>query len=198
MANREGADGASKKKEEALLRAVFEKAKVIVDGDDVFLCLAIPYREARKFCGEMKQKKYVAEIKEFREKRSLDANAYFWKMLDSMAEALNHNNEQDVTKEEIYLEYVRRCGPFKDFKLTEDEAKTFRVAWSRLGTGWPTEQVDYSPDGENVIIRAYYGSSQYNKKQMSRLIDMAVQDAKALGIETMTPAELERLKEEWG
>jgi hypothetical protein len=33
--------------------------------------------------------------------------------------------------------------------------------------------------------------------EMARLIDGAVQEAKALGIETDTPAELERLRKEW-
>lgn len=173
------------------MKSVFEKAKVIVDGEDAYLCIGIPYREAKKFTGEMKPKKYSVEIKEYRERRSLDANAYMWKLLDEMAAVLGRE------KEDLYLEYIRKYGLFKDFTLTEDEAKTFQVAWPRLGTGWPTEQVDFSPDGENVVIRAYYGSSQYNTKQMSRLIDKVVEGAKDLGIETMTERELSLLKEEW-
>lgn len=169
------------------MRSVFEKAKVIVDGEDAYLCIGIPYRDAKKFCSEMKPKKYVAEIKEYREKRSLNANDYFWRLLDEMASHLGS------TKEDLYLDYVKQVGPFKDFELSVDEAKTFRVAWSRLGTGWPTEQVDFTPDGERVTIRAYYGSSTYNKRQMSRMIDMAVQDARAMGIETMSKEELESL-----
>lgn len=66
-----------------------------------------------------------------------------------------------------------------------------------LGTGWITEQVDYTQDGSQVVIRAYYGSSQYNTKQMSRLIDEIVSDCKEHGIETLTPNELARMKEEW-
>lgn len=169
------------------MRSVFEKAKVIVDGEDAYLCIGIPYRDAKKFVGEMKQKKYAVEIKEYREKRSLNANDYFWRLLDEMASHLGS------TKEYLYLDYVKQVGPFKDFELSVDEAKTFRVAWSRLGTGWPTEQVDFTPDGERVTIRAYYGSSTYNKRQMSRLIDMAVQDARSMGIETMSKEELESL-----
>lgn len=172
------------------MKAVFENARVIVDGEDAFLCIGIPYRDAVKFCGEMKPRKYVAEIKEYREKRSLDANKYFWLLLDKVAASIER------TKEDLYLDYIKKIGPFKDFTMTEDEAKTFRAAWSRLGTGWPTEQVDFTPDGENVVIRAYYGSSVYNKKQMSRLIDLVVQDAKEMGVETMTPAELASLLEE--
>lgn len=174
------------------MRAVFDKAKVILDGEDAYLCIGIPYREAKKFVGEMQQKKYCAEIKLYREKRSMNANSYFWKLLDEMAQALH------TTKEALYLEFVKHGGPYKDFELSEDEARTFCEAWSRLGTGWPTQRVDFSPDGERVTVRAYYGSSTYNTRQMSRLIDAAVEEAKGLGIETMTPEELARMKEAWG
>ena len=180
------------------MKSTFEQAKVILDGEKAFLCIGIPYRDAKKFVGEMKPKKYAVEIKEYREHRSLDANAYMWRLLDEMAEVKSLIEEKTCTKEELYLGYVKEVGPFKDFTLPEDQAKTFRVAWSMLGTGWPTEQVDFSPDGEQVVIRAYYGSSQYNKKQMSRLIDMVVQDAKALDIETLTPMELARMTDRWG
>ena len=177
------------------MKAVFEKAKVVLDGEDTFLCVSIPYREAQKFMGEKKDRKYTVEIKEFREKRSLSANNYLWRLLDEMAAVKSRMDEAPCTKEDLYLDYVRECGPFKDFELSMDEAKTFQVAWSRLGTGWPTEQVDFTPDGERVTVRAYYGSSTYNTRQMSRLIDLVVQDAKALGVETMSPEELASLLE---
>lgn len=47
----------------------------------------------------------------------------------------------------------------------------------------------------NVVL--YFGSSTYDTAQMSRLIDLCVQDCKQVGIETMTPAELEALVERW-
>lgn len=148
-------------------------------------------QQARQFVLTKRDKPHVLEIKEKKEKRSLDANAYFWKLLTELANALGS------TKEELYLKYVREVGPYKDFSFPPDDAKTFRVAWSMLGTGWPTEQVDYTPDGEQVVIRAYYGSSQYSKKQMSRLIDSVVTDCQAIGIETLTPDKLALLKEDW-
>ena len=175
------------------MRIGFTEARWQQDDGGFWISLKVdnPF-EARQFLSNKKDRKYVAEVKEFRERRSLDANAYFWRLLDEVAEVLGR------VKEDLYLDYVKKCGPFKDFTLTEDEAKTFRIAWSRLGTGWPTEQVDFSPDGDRVVVRAYYGSSQYNTKQMSRLIDMVVEDAKELGIETLTPEELSRMKEAWG
>lgn len=72
-----------------------------------------------------------------------------------------------------------------------------RAAWERLGIGWPTEQIDYEQDGEHIVIRAYYGSSVYSRKQLSRVIDNLIQDAKAVGIETMPPAQLESMMREW-
>lgn len=154
--------------------------------------LCIQTKDARRTLDGLKPGKvYDVEIKEHREKRSLDANAYCWVLLDKLAEAL------DTTKEELYRGYVRKVGPYKDFDLSEDEAKTFRVAWERLGQGWPTEQVDFTPDGERAIIRAYYGSSTYNTKRMSRLIDMIVEDCKEQSIETLTPQQLDAMKERW-
>lgn len=147
--------------------------------------------EARRFIINRRDRLYSADLKEYRAKRSITSNSYMWALLDQMADALH------TTKEELYLHKVREVGVYKDFHLCEDEAKTFRAAWERLGTGWPTEQVDYTSDGERLVIRAYYGSSQYNSKQMSRLLDSVVEDCKELGIETLSEQELSLLKEEW-
>ncbi len=131
------------------------------------------------------------EIRRAEQKRSLDANGYMWVLCEELARAVNS------TKEDVYRRYIREVGVYKDFQLTEDEAKTFRVAWGKLGTGWQTEQVDYTPDRERVIIRAYYGSSTYNVKRMSRLIDSIVTDCQSVGIETRPAEEIQSLLEAW-
>lgn len=170
----------------------FDKARWYEDSDGFWLAVRTKERAAaEQFCAGMADKPHTAELKEQRKKRSLDANAYLWTLLDKLADVLR------TTKDALYLNAVQDVGPYKDFTLTEDEAKTFRVAWERLGTGWPTEIVDYDPDGERVVIRSYYGSSTYNAKQMSRLIDWVIEECKDQGIETMTPEELARLKEDW-
>lgn len=162
------------------------------DSEGTWLCFQVSKAEAMETCGAIDPAKtYDLTVKPHRERRSLDANAYCWVLLDKLADAL------DTTKEELYRECIRHIGPHKDFALTEDEAKTFRVAWERLGTGWPTEQVDYSQDGEKVVVRAYYGSSTYNTRQMSRLIDQIVAECKAQGIETLPPDRLAALMEDW-
>lgn len=165
----------------------------IQNDSGTWLCLKINEpAPARKFVMDKQNRLYDLEIKQHREKRSLDSNSYMWALLDKLADALH------TTKEELYLQKVREIGIYKDFHLTEDEYKTFKVAWESLGTGWPTEQVDYTPDGERLVIRAYYGSSRYNTKQMSRLLDSVVEDCKEQDVETLSERELSLLKEEWG
>lgn len=173
------------------MNVTFSEAKISLE-NGVWLCMKVNEpAPAREFVLNHKDRLYDCEIKEHREKRSLDANSYCWVLLDKLADALR------TTKEELYLQKVREVGPFKDFCLTDDEAKTFRVAWEKLGTGWPTEVVDYHRDGNRRMVRAYYGSSTYNSKQMSRLIDSIVEDCKAVGIETLPPDRLAAMKEEW-
>lgn len=141
--------------------------------------------------------KLSIKIDKFREKRSLDANSYFWLLCGKLAEKLT-DEKVKYTKEDIYIKVIKEIGVYKDFQnLSPADAKTLRHAWEMLGTGWITEQVDYMQDGENVSVRCYYGSSQYNTKQMSRLIDNIVQDCEAVGIETKTPDQLAEMLSLW-
>lgn len=169
----------------------FEGARVSQEyGGDTWLSLKVKDPEkARNLCDKVNStgKVYMAEVKEFREKRSLRANRYLWELLGQMGAVLQKD------KEDLYLEYIRKYGQFQDFTLQPENVKSFCIAWNALGTGWPTEQVDYSRDGSMVVIRAYYGSSQYSTKRMSLLIDAVVEDCKELGIETATPDELARM-----
>lgn len=174
------------------MNLTFTEARIQND-DGIWLCVKVDDpAQARKFVMDKQNRLYDLEVRQHHKKRSLDSNSYLWALLDKLADVLH------TTKEELYLQKVREIGIYKDFHLTEDEYKTFKVAWEGMGTGWPTEQVDYTPDGERLIIRAYYGSSRYNTKQMSRLLDSVVEDCKQQDIETLSDRELSLLKEEWG
>ena len=53
-------------------------------------------------------------------------------------------------------------------------------------------------NGKEVnFYKIYRGSHTYDTKEMSYLIDGTVEEAKEHGIETMTPDELERMKQSW-
>ena len=62
--------------------------------------------------------------------------------------------------------------------------------------GWITETTKSKLEGFTNII-AYYGSSSYNTTEMSRLIELIVQECKQQDIETMTQNELKSLLESW-
>lgn len=130
-------------------------------------------------------------IKRHRKRRSLDANAYAWVLMDKLAAATGRR------KDEIYLDAVRNVGGNTETVCVLDKAvDRLREAWSRNGLGWPTETIPSKLDGcTNVIL--YYGSSTFDTAQMSRLIDGIVQDCKDVGIETMTPEQLNGLLEAW-
>lgn len=127
-------------------------------------------------------------IKKHRKRRSLDANAYFWVLCDRLAEATGE------PKEQIYRNCIRDIGGNCDTVcVLEKAADKLRQGWEHNGLGWVTDVTPSKrPDCVNVIL--YYGSSTYDTAQMSRLIDNVIQDCKAVGIETMTPAELARLE----
>lgn len=149
------------------------------------------------FISQLKEGEYTLEIKKKRKKRSLNANCYLWEMCNQLAVELSKDGEI-YTKEDIYRDAIKRCGIYKEFsELSPKDAQTLRHAWEMLGTGWITEQVDYTPDGKNVDIRCYYGSSQYNTRQMSRIIEFVVEECKQQGIDTMTEQERSLLLQEW-
>lgn len=145
---------------------------------------------------ELKDFDVDIEIKKHRKMRSNEANKYCWVLCEKIAQRLSDEGVKH-TKLDVYRDAIKEVGVWKDVELDPDAAETLSVAWEALGSGWLTEQTDYSQDGESVIVRFYYGSSRYNTKQMSRLIDNLVQDCQELGIETDTPEQIAKIKALW-
>ncbi len=139
------------------------------------------------------ENKLNIELKKYRQKRSLDANKYFWKLLQEICELA----EIDTIEE--YKRRVKELGIFRRFRIESDNVKTFEKMWNAQGIAWFCEIFDTEiiGDKEFKIINAYYGSSSFNSKQMSRLIDGVVQDCKEYGIETKSQAEIDSLIESW-
>lgn len=126
-------------------------------------------------------------LKKYRQKRSLDANAYAWTLIDKLS------GELSIPKVEIYKHAIRSIGGVSETVCVMNGAVDKLCAgWSKNGLGWHTESFPSKIDGcTNVIL--YYGSSTYDTRQMSALIDNLVQDCEALGIETKSPEEIESL-----
>lgn len=144
--------------------------------------------EQLKKCGKLN-----VEIKKYRQKRSLDANRYFWKLLTEYAE------EKEIDAIEEYKERVKRLGIFRVSRIETKDLETFKKSWENWGTAWFCEVYDteYLGDIEFKILHLYYGSSSFNSKQMSRLVNDLVEDCKEIGIETKPQAEIDSLLKEW-
>ena len=125
------------------------------------------------------------EVEVKKKKRSKNANAYFWEMLQQLCELMNI----DVIQE--YRKRIKELGIFRQWEIETRNVPTFVQMWESKGIAWFTEIVEEMP--EKTLINAYYGSSSYNSKQMSRLIDNLIQDCKEVGIQTLDELELESL-----
>lgn len=144
-------------------RAVFE-----FDGD-----FSLTYDKYR-------DKDVNAELKVWKPKRSGAANRYMWVLVDKIAKELC------LTKEEVYRREIKEIGGVSDVHLMIDEAVgRFCKIWEANGLGWQTEVIPLGDGKSNVI--AYYGSSTFDRDQMTQLIENLIYEAEQLGIDTDTP-----------
>ena len=158
--------------------------------DRGWLCLKTQPADALRWLCKFKAGNY--EIKQIRKKRSLDANAYCWVLLDRLSAPLQ------TPKEELYRRYITEIGGVSDTVCVPSRAVDRLVGiWQGKGLGWQAETFPSKIQGcTNVIL--YYGSSVYDTKQMSRLIDSIVEDCQSIGIETRPQEEIDALLAEWG
>lgn len=139
-----------------------------------------------------KDKLYNLEVKEYRKKRSLDANAYAWVLIHKLSTAMH------ISPEEVYLLEIPEIGDnYTPVCVREKDVERFIKSWQSQGLGWPVKDLGASqvPGCRNLM--AYHGSSTFDTRQMSRLIDNLVQGCKGCDIEVLPPDKLALLKEEW-
>ncbi len=130
--------------------------------------------------------KLAIKIDKYREKRSLNANNYAWKLITEIANVLRSS------KEEVYLEMLKSYGQSEIISVV-----------SHI----PIEEyVRYCEEaGESTLngklfkhYKVYKGSSEFDTREMSIFIDGIVSEAEELGIQTMTPNQIAELKSRWG
>lgn len=141
-----------------------------------------------------KENKLDIELKKYRKKRSLDANAYCWVICDLIAKDLSKDGTV-VTKEAVYKDAILQIGTFESMIIEEKAYENFKRMWERQGLGFLIQEV--TKKDKCVKVHCYYGSSTYNSKEMSLLIQLLVDLAKTLGLETKTPEEINSLLERW-
>lgn len=143
---------------------------------DGWLMLKTPATDALKWLVKfVKGKSY--DIVPHVEKRSRTANAYAWVLITKLSEVLNY------PKEEIYRRAVSEIGGKSTvMSLRTNAVNDFRRAFINGHIGRNVEILH--SDAEKTDLLITYGSSDFDRKQMSQLIDNLVQDCLAVGIET--------------
>lgn len=137
-------------------------------------------------------KEYILEIKEKKKKRSLDANAYCWALLNELS------NKLKIPAIELYQEFIRKVGSFELICIHNNAVGKFLEVWQSNGYGWLVDVLGESKNFPNCVnLKCYHGSSVYDTKEMSKLIDEIVYECKENDIETATGKELALLKEKW-
>lgn len=136
------------------------------------------------------------EVRLYKAPRTKSQNSYYWTLLSKVADA------HKMSKTELHNRMLRDFGQVLQVDDTvaltclpdTDKAERKALQMETLHLK-PTSQVR---EDKNGIMRRTYvilrGSSDYNTAEMSALVDGIVQEAKQLGIETMTPAELEAIR----
>ena len=145
--------------------------------------------EARKLAYKFRAGEY--EIKASRKKRSLDANAMAWALIHQIAA------EVQLPPERVYREAVRDIGGVSEVICYKKEAaeKFCRLFTAGHIGRQVTEQESKLPGCVTLICT--YGSSDYDVRQMSVLLDNLIQDARALGIPIPEDERISSLLEEW-
>ncbi len=160
--------------------------------DSYKITFTVNEKEAVKEIENIKDcEKLSIEAKKFRKKRSLDANALLWSCLGKMAEALM------VDKWDVYLLMLKRYGKFTHMMVEENAVEATKQQWREC------EIVgDITLNGKKFVqMLAYFGSSKYNTKEFSHLLDGVISELKEMGLETPVPAEvkaaMERYEKQW-
>lgn len=132
-------------------------------------------------------KKLTVEISQYREKRSLDSNAYLWVLLSKMAQVLK------TDKDEVYLMMLERYGVFTHIIVRPDVVDRVISEW-RIVRNLGKIKVGKS---EGYQLQCYFGSSTYDTAEMSTLIDGVVSECREMGIETLTDEEIASMNQQW-
>lgn len=125
------------------------------------------------------------EVKPYRQKRSLNANSYAWVLINEMANVLR------TSKDEVYQEMLKRYGQSQVISVLSDiDISKFVKYYEPIGTA-------HLQGKDFTHYRCYIGSSEYDSREMSILIDGIISEAELLGIETLPTTAIERMKALW-
>ena len=124
----------------------------------------------------------IYEVKEYKEKRNLDQNAKYWKLLNELALTLKIGVEELHFK--MLKDYSQRYEILvpKDIKLRGIEYYERKSKIIRNGQ-------------EFIVYQIFTPSHELNTREFALLLQGLCDECKEQGIETLSPNELKKLEE---
>lgn len=134
------------------------------------------------------------DVCRYREQRSVNANAYFHLLVNKIAKKLNISD--DECKVKMNLEYgtiatSKKTGKEVVIKLPSDVDITEFYDYAK----WIGEKEEKGLKLSYYVL--YKQTHTLDTKEMSKLIDGVVAEAKELGIQTLDELELKKMADEW-
>ena len=136
----------------------------------------------------MRGKELSISLKPYAPRRTLTQNAYMWVLIGDLAKALK------LGKDEVYRSFVKDYGVYEVLPLKDEAVKRFINIWESRGLGWVCDTIGPCKTSGYSYVMAYYGTSSYNSKEMSAIIDAVVAECEEQGISTMSVEDIKRLQ----
>lgn len=123
----------------------------------------------------------------FRSKRSLDANGLLWVCLGQIAEVLR------TDKWNVYLQMLKRYGKYTYICVKPNVVDAVKAQWRECEVVGET-----TINGKEAVqMLCYFGSSTYNTKEFSVLLDGVISEMREMGLQTPASQEMERALKQW-
>lgn len=136
---------------------------------------------------KLKDCKLSIKAVKYRQKRSLDANALLWHCLGEIASSLQ------ADKWDIYLQMLKRYGKYTYICVKPNMVDAVKAQWRESEV---IGEVNIN-GSEAIQMLCYFGSSTYNTKDFSVLLEGVISEMKEMELETPLSEDMRRALEEW-
>ena len=124
---------------------------------------------------------YMVEFQKYRKSRSLDQNAYFWKLVTEISKKEN-GDLRDV--ETLYSHLLMMAGAkYEVLYMREDALESLRS--NKIVKHCKVIKREVINNQAMVTVYLFYGSSTFDTKEMSDLIDVTLKYAAEVGVENV-------------
>lgn len=163
-----------------------------IDQNGTWIHLLVADGYTARAYAEGTDKPQRVKLTNWRDKRSLSANAYAWTLLGKLSAALH------LPPEEIYRQMIPDVGDnYTAVTVDLQGLGKLRETWGNNGKGWLVDVIGAGAKTGTLDVALYYGSSVYDTAQMARLIDLIVAECRENGIEYLPPDQLSAMLEDW-